>query len=184
MTETGIHPGQEGEHRAWFHAAVPRGLPEQVTTVLEKNPDFAVTDSTQWERHVVHRLELEQDQANKQNKDLEDAQAQLLKLQPNEARGKPNSKKREVKDSNKTMMAARPQPDSVSDWPDLDPNLYTTTHLGRDEPWEIVGPAVRREGVVDTLEGENQELVVRGIPELTHGMSVTDVGLGHSQIQP
>lgn len=25
MSETGIHPGQEGEHRAWFRAAVLRG---------------------------------------------------------------------------------------------------------------------------------------------------------------
>lgn len=50
-------------------------------TDLEKNPDFAVADSTQWERHVVHRLQLELDEANKQKKKLEEAQAQLLKLQ-------------------------------------------------------------------------------------------------------
>lgn len=137
MTETGIHPGQEGEHRAWFRAAVLWGLPEKVTTDLEKNPYFAVTDATQWKRHVVHRLELEQDQANKQKTDLEKAQAQLLKLQLNEGRGKHNSKKREVKDSNKKMMVARPQPDSVPDWPDLDPNLYP------DDRWHDNTPRQR-----------------------------------------
>lgn len=81
MSQTGIHPGQGGEDRAWFRAAVLVGLPERVRTDLEKNPDFAVADSTQWERHVVHRLQLELDEANKQKKKLEEAQAQLLKLQ-------------------------------------------------------------------------------------------------------
>lgn len=75
MSQTGIHPGQEGEHRAWFRAAVLKGLPVKVTTDLEKNPDFSVADSTQWERHVAHQLTLEQDEVNKQKKELEDTQA-------------------------------------------------------------------------------------------------------------
>lgn len=66
LSQTGIHPGQEGEHRAWFRAAVLKGLPDKVTTDLEKNPDFAVADSTQWERHVAHRLQVDQDKTNKQ----------------------------------------------------------------------------------------------------------------------
>lgn len=92
----------------WFCAAVLKGLPEKVTTDLEKNPDFAVADSTQWERHVAHRLQLEQDEANKHKKEIEEAQAQLLKLQLTETREKHNSKKKEVKEANKTMMVARP----------------------------------------------------------------------------
>lgn len=56
LSQIGIHPGQEGEHRAWFRAAVLKGLKSKsVTTDLEKNPDFAVADSTQWERHIVSR---------------------------------------------------------------------------------------------------------------------------------
>lgn len=35
MSQTAIHPGQEGEHRAWFRAAVLKGLPDKVTTDLE-----------------------------------------------------------------------------------------------------------------------------------------------------
>lgn len=93
MSETGIHPGQEGEHRAWFHAAVLKGLPVQVTTDLEKNPDFSVED-------MAHRLTLEQDEVNKQKKELEDTQAQLLKLQLSEAREKYNVKKKKTKESN------------------------------------------------------------------------------------
>lgn len=91
MSETGIHPGQGGEHRA----VVLAGLPERVTIDLEKNPDFAVADSTQWERHVVHRLQLEQDKANKQKKELEDAQVLLIKLQLAEAKNKVSDKKKE-----------------------------------------------------------------------------------------
>lgn len=101
MSETGIHPGQGGEHRAWFRAAVLAGLPERVTIDLEKNPDFAVADSTQWERHVVHRLKLEQDEANKQRKELEDVQVLLIKLQLAEAKNKVSDKKKEAKEGTK-----------------------------------------------------------------------------------
>lgn len=126
LSETGIHPGQQGEHRAWFRAAVLAGLPKQVTADLEKNPDFAVADSVQWERHVTHRLAQEQELVSKQKTELEEAQAQLLKLQLIEARDKAGEKKKEAKESVKKIMAVRPQPqaDPVPEWPDLDPNLY------------------------------------------------------------
>lgn len=76
----------------------------------------------------MHRLQLEQDKANKQKK-IEEAQAQLLILQLNKAREKHNSKKKEklskeMKETNKTMMIVKPQADPAPDWPDLDPNLY------------------------------------------------------------
>ncbi|XP_019202288.1 uncharacterized protein LOC109195151 [Oreochromis niloticus] len=138
LTETGIHPGKEGESRAWFRSAVLAGLPKQVTTDLEKNPDFAVADSAQWERHVVHRLQLEQDQVNKQKKELEDAQAQLIRLQLGEARDKADSKKKELKEQSKNIMVARPGADPVPDWPDLDPNLYP------DDRWPANAPRQRR----------------------------------------
>lgn len=98
MSERDIHSGQEGEHRAWFRTAV---LPERVTTDLEKNPDFPVADSTQWERHVVHRLQLEQDEANKQKREIEEAQAQLLKLLLNEAREKGSQRSKQNNDGGK-----------------------------------------------------------------------------------
>lgn len=123
MSQTGIHPGQEGENRAWFRAAVLKGLPEKVTTDLEKNPDFAVADSTRWERHVTHRLQLEQDVMNKQKKELEDARAQLLKLQLNEAREKFSSKKKE-KEASKPMMVVQPQGNPAPDQPDHVPGPY------------------------------------------------------------
>ncbi|KAL3992501.1 P-type Ca2+ transporter type 2A [Sarotherodon galilaeus] len=138
LTETGIHPGKEGESRAWFRSAVLAGLPKQVTADLEKNPDFAVADSMQWERHVVHRLQLEQDQVNKQKKELEEAQATLIKLQLGEARDKLNNKKKELKEPTKTVMVARPEADPVPDWPDLDPNLYP------DDRWPVNEPRQRR----------------------------------------
>lgn len=140
MSQTGIHPGKGGEDRAWFCAAVLVGLPERVRTDLEKNPDFAVADSTQWERHVVHRLQLKLDEANKQKRELEEVQAQLLKLQLTEARNKLNEKKKEIKEAKegtKKMMVARPQADLTPDWPDLDPNLYP------DDRWPANGPRQR-----------------------------------------
>lgn len=127
MSETGIHPGQEGEHRTWFRAAVLKGLPVQVTTDLENNPDFSVAD-------MAHRLTLEQDEVNKQKKELEDTQAQLLKLQLSEAREKYNVKKKETKESNKIMMVVGPQPGPAPDWPDLDPNLYPDDRRPENPP--------------------------------------------------
>ncbi|KAL4009565.1 hypothetical protein ACER0C_003417 [Sarotherodon galilaeus] len=138
LSETGIHPGQEGESRAWFRAAVLAGLPKQVRTDLEKNPDFAVADSTQWERHLTHRLTLEQDDVNKQKKELEEAQALLLKLQLAEAKIKVGEKKKEAKETTKRMMVAKPQPDPVPEWPDLDPNLYP------DDRWPVNAPRQRQ----------------------------------------
>ncbi|XP_025760890.1 uncharacterized protein LOC112845727 [Oreochromis niloticus] len=138
LMETGIHPGKEGESRAWFRSAVLAGLPKQVTADLEKNPDFAVADSVQWERHVVHRLQQEQDSVNKQKKELEEAQALLVKLQLGEARDKLNNKKKELKEPSKTVMVARPGADPVPDWPDLDPNLYP------DDRWPANAPGQRR----------------------------------------
>ncbi|KAL4009593.1 hypothetical protein ACER0C_003445 [Sarotherodon galilaeus] len=138
MSETGIHPGREGESRAWFRAAVLAGLPKQVRTDLEKNPDFAVADSTQWERHVTHRLMLEQDEVNKQKKALEDAQAELVKLQLNEARDKYVGKKKEIKEATKKIMVVKPQPDPVPEWPDLDPNVYP------DDRWPVNAPRQRQ----------------------------------------
>lgn len=64
ITQTWEHPGQEGEHRAWFRSAALAGLPERVRADLKKNPDFAVANSTKWERHVIHGLQLEQDEGN------------------------------------------------------------------------------------------------------------------------
>ncbi|KAL3967177.1 hypothetical protein ACER0C_030799 [Sarotherodon galilaeus] len=138
LMETGIHPGKEGESRAWFRSAVLAGLPKQVTADLEKNPDFAVADSVQWERHVAHRLQQEQDSVNKQKKELEEAQALLVKLQLGEARDKFNNKKKELKEPSKTIMVARPGTDPVPDWPDLDPNLYP------DDRWPANAPGQRR----------------------------------------
>ncbi|KAL3973521.1 TIMELESS-interacting protein [Sarotherodon galilaeus] len=138
MSETGIHPGREGESRAWFRAAVLAGLPKQVRTDLEKNPDFAVADSTQWERHVTHRLMLEQDDVNKQKKELEEAQALLLKLQLAEAKIKVSDKKKEVKEAPKKIMVVKPQPDPVPEWPDLDPNVYP------DDRWPVNAPRQRQ----------------------------------------
>lgn len=181
MSQTGIHPGQEGEHRAWFRAAVLKGLLDKITTDLEKNPDFAVADSTQWERHVVHRLQLEQDEANKQKKELEDTQAQLLKLQLNEARKKHNSKKKEklskeTKEANKPMMIVKPLADPKPDWPDLEPNFYPDDRKPPRQRrpagnWETIA---HKEGMVDP-GGETLGLVVRGILEPIHGMSATNV---------
>lgn len=48
----------------------------KMVTDLEKNPDFAVTDSAKWERHVIHRLQLEQDEACKKKREMEDAQGE------------------------------------------------------------------------------------------------------------
>ncbi|KAL4008642.1 hypothetical protein ACER0C_002494 [Sarotherodon galilaeus] len=138
LMETGIHPGKEGESRAWFRSAVLAGLPKQVTADLEKNPDFAVADSAQWERHVVHRLQQEQDSVNKQKKELEEAQAQLIRLQLGEARDKIDSKKKEMKEQSKKIMVARPGADPVPDWPDLDPNLYP------EDRWPTNAPGQRR----------------------------------------
>ncbi|KAL3979054.1 hypothetical protein ACER0C_017604 [Sarotherodon galilaeus] len=123
MSQTGIHPGQEGENRAWFRAAALKGLPDKVTADLEKNPDFAVADSTQWERHVTHRLQLEQDTVNKQKKELEEAQVQLLKLQLSEAREKNSSKKKE-KEVSKPMMVVQPQADPAPEQPERAPGSY------------------------------------------------------------
>lgn len=117
LTETGIHPGREGEGRAWFRSAVLSGLPKQVKADLEKNPDFAVAEAVQWERHVVHRLQEEQDLVNKQKKELEEAQAQLLRLQLGEAREKIDIKKKEQKAQSKTIMVSRPETAPAPEWP-------------------------------------------------------------------
>ncbi|KAL4008755.1 hypothetical protein ACER0C_002607 [Sarotherodon galilaeus] len=138
LIETGIHPGKEGESRAWFRSAVLAGLPKQVTADLEKNPDFAVADSAQWERHVVHRVQQEQDLVNKQKKELEEAQAQLIRLQLGEARDKVDSKKKELKEQTKKIMVVRPEADPLPDWPDLDPNLYP------GDRWPANAPRQRR----------------------------------------
>lgn len=97
IVQTGEHPGQEGEYRTWFQCAVLAGLPGRVRADLQRNPDFAVADSVKWERHVIHRLELERDEVNKNKQDLEEAQGQLVKLKLAEARDKLNEKKRESK---------------------------------------------------------------------------------------
>ncbi|KAL3970492.1 nesprin-1 [Sarotherodon galilaeus] len=138
LIETGIHSGKEGESRAWFRSAVLAGLPKQVTADLEKNPDFAVADSAQWERHMAHRLQQEQDLVNKQKKELEEAQAQLIRLQLGEARDKVDGKKKELKEQTKKIMVARPGADPVPDWPDLDPNLYP------DDRWPANAPGQRK----------------------------------------
>ncbi|KAL3991241.1 protein NEDD1 [Sarotherodon galilaeus] len=134
IMQTGEHPGQEGEHRAWFRSAVLAGLPERVRADLEKNPDFAVANSTKWERHVIHRLQLEKEEVTNKKKELEEAQGQLLRLQLAEAKIKANEKKKESKDGAKKMLVAKPQGDPGPDWPDLDPGLYP------DDRWPANGP--------------------------------------------
>lgn len=123
---------------------------------------------------MTHRLQQEQDEANKQKKELEEAQAQLLKLQLIEARNKAGKKKKEVKESTKKMMVARPQPDPVPEWPDLDPNLYP------DDRWPINAPRQRQPagnwGAIGP-QGEDKGLVVRGIPVTRVGVVVSDVEL-------
>lgn len=116
---------REGEHRAWFRSAVLAGLPNQVIEDLQKNPDFAVADSVQWERHVSHRLQLEQDRANKQKKELGEAQASLLKLQLAEARNKACEKKKEEKEKTEKMMIVATQPGPGPEWPDSGPGPCT-----------------------------------------------------------
>lgn len=138
LSETGVHPGKEGEHRAWFRSAVLAGLPNQVKADLEKNLDFAVADSVQWERHLTHRLQIEQDIVNKQKKELEEAQAQLIKLQLTEARHKVGDKKKEDRDSVNKIMLTRPQPGPVPEWPDLAPVLSP------DGGWPVNAPRQRQ----------------------------------------
>lgn len=110
------------------------GLPEQVRTDLHKNPDFAVANLTKWERHIIHRLQLEQDAVDQKKRELEEAQTHLVKLQLAEARQKLNDKKKDTKEEVKKMMVARPSVDLVLDWPDLDPNLNP------DDRWPGHGP--------------------------------------------
>lgn len=138
ILQTGEHPGQNGEPRAWFRSAVLAGLPERVTKDLQKNPDFAVADSAKWERHIIHRLELEKDEVNKKKQELEEAQGQLVKLKLAEAREKLNEKKKENKDGPKKMLVAQPRGDPGPDWPDLNPVLYP------DDRWPANGPRQER----------------------------------------
>lgn len=170
------------------------GLPLALTTDLEKNPDFSVADSVQWERHVTHRLQQEQDDANKQKKELKEAQALLLKLQLAEAKNKVSEKKKEIKETAKKMMVAWPEPDPVPDWPDLDQNLYPDDRMPVNTPrqrqpagnWVAVAPQRRCVGYV---RGGSKGLVVRGIAVRHHGMLVgdaelTDTGLDNALDRP
>lgn len=129
IAQTSTYPGQAGEDSACFRKAVMAGLPEQVRTKLQRNPDFAVANSTKWERHIIRRLQLELDVANQKRRELEKAQAQLLKLQLSEARQKVGKKKKDSKEGAKKMMVVRPSIDPVPDWLDLDPNLYADYRL-------------------------------------------------------
>lgn len=87
---------------------------------------------------MVHRLKLEQDEANKQKKELEDVQALLIKLQLAEAKNKVSDKKKEAKEGTKKMMVVRPQTDPEPDCLDLDTNLYP------DDRWPANKPRQRR----------------------------------------
>lgn len=93
-----------------------------------------MADSVKWERHIVHRLELERDEVTKEKLDLEEAQGQLVKLKLAEAREKLTEKKRESKEGAKKMLVAKPQGEPEPDWPDLDPVLYP------DDRWPANGP--------------------------------------------
>lgn len=120
---------------------------------------------------MTYRLQVDQDKANKQKKEIEEAQAQLLKLQLSEACEKHSSKKKE-KEANKTMMIVNPQAGPAPDWPDLGPNLY---------PDDRKPPRQRRPagnwGADRSQRGrggswrEALGLVVQGILAPTHGMS-------------
>lgn len=136
-------------------------------TDLQKNPDFAVADSTKWERHVIHRLELEREEVTKKKQELEEAQGQLVKLKLAEAREKVSEKKKESKDGAKKMLVAKPQGDPRPDWPDLDPVLYP------DDRWPANGP---RQGRPAGNWGVTRSLRGRGGPQRGGGLRGRSLG--------
>ena len=110
---TGCHPGKEGSQREWFRQAVLEGVPGSVKTTMTNNPDMQGCDSHVWEKHLIHHLTAAQDKTQQDQKELEDLQAQLLKLQLSEARQKVNDKKQKSKtDASKVMVATTQQPQS------------------------------------------------------------------------
>ncbi len=115
---TGCHPGKAGAQREWFRQAVLEGVPVKVKELMVKNPDMLGCDSHVWEKHLVHHLTAAQDDTHKDQKEMEDLQAQFLRLQLKEARDKVNDKKPKCKpDGTRIMVASVQDPPT----PDLFP---------------------------------------------------------------
>ena len=76
-------PGKEGSQREWYRQAVQEGVPESVKAVMKSNPDMQGCNSHIWVKHLVHHLTAAEGNTQKEQKELEDLQAQLVKLQLN-----------------------------------------------------------------------------------------------------
>lgn len=85
--------GQAKEQRHFFRQAILDGVPDTVTEAMKANPDLPSAGAEMWERHLIHFLQKAANEANKTKADLEDMQAQLLKLQLKQARDVVNPRK-------------------------------------------------------------------------------------------
>ena len=103
LRHTGYHPGNEGSQREWFRQAILDGVPGEVSNNMKNNPDMLGSDSSVWEKHLIHHLTRAQDTCEKEQDNLKALQTQLLKLQLTEARQKTH--KKEKGETARVMMA-------------------------------------------------------------------------------
>ncbi|XP_061578197.1 uncharacterized protein LOC133444429 [Cololabis saira] len=130
VQQTGHHPGQAGTQEGWFRAAILAGIPQAVKTVMEDNPDMPGCNSQKWENHLVHHLTRAQEAGEKQQKEVEELQNLLLKMQVGEARRKVNEAKAKPKALIVSEVPHTPESCSPPPWAQQPPH-YHSAYRGR-----------------------------------------------------
>lgn len=100
------------------------GVPESVQQLMKNNPDMLGCESHVWEKHLVHHLTAAQDQTQQDQKELQDLQTQLLKLQLAKAKQDVNDKKKTKSEQAKVMVQTAQggwDGDNGPAYPDLSP---------------------------------------------------------------
>lgn len=87
-SHTGVNPNKDPTQREWYRTALLEGAPTEVQKAMKENPDLPGSDSTVWERHLIHHLTRVYDEKTKTDDHLKDLQTQLLKMQIAEAHQK------------------------------------------------------------------------------------------------
>ncbi len=82
----GSHPGSSIIQTTLFRNAVMTGMPISVKEVMEGNPDIPSCSTEQWEKHLTHHLKRYRSKLEEDKQNLDNTQAQLLKLQLDKAR--------------------------------------------------------------------------------------------------
>ncbi|CAJ1074332.1 LOW QUALITY PROTEIN: uncharacterized protein LOC120798591 [Xyrichtys novacula] len=123
---TGEHPSKGQEH--WFRDAVIKGVPADVSKVLDYSPALPGSTCLVWEQHLKHHLQRAKDRTNKEGDDDKDMQRQLMKLQLTQAQRSATEGKKDRK-TDKIMVVA------FSNDPQNSPDMYPVPQRADYSPY-------------------------------------------------